>query len=242
MKVYACKNKNDETRLNSSSGGIFTLLAEEIIKEGGNVIGAAWEGLDVKHISIDSIEELPRLQGSKYVESQLDYSAIGDHTLFSGTPCQITPKAYLKVEVVCHGTPTKESFKEYCKENGVEWINFRNKENGWLAYLTETNNGKEGFYSNSFMRDFIHNRNLTPKCFNCQFKDRSNADITLGDFWGVQVLHKEFFDDKGVSVVIVRTDRGQEYFNKIKDKIDYIESTFEKAVMYNPSINKVVKK
>ena len=91
MKVYAAKNKDLNIRLNSSSGGIFTLLAEQMIDEGGIVIGAAFEGLDVKHIAVSQKEDLSKLRGSKYVESTVDYSLLKTNRkiLFSGTPCQI---------------------------------------------------------------------------------------------------------------------------------------------------------
>lgn len=241
MKTYAVKNKDNEIRLKSSSGGVFTALAESIIDMGGIVIGAGWNGLNVEHIAIDDKDDLSKLRGSKYVVSDVDYNLI--HTdrplLFSGTPCQI-PKLkdnQYTVDVICHGTPTKESFKAYCDKESITQINFRDKQNGWIKYNITTNKGTEHFLKNQFMRDFIENKNLQKKCYNCQFKNfKSQSDIMIGDFWGVQLEYPDFFDDKGISVVFIKTEKGQYLFDLIKDKIDYIEVDIEKVIKHNPSI------
>jgi coenzyme F420-reducing hydrogenase beta subunit len=241
MKVYAAKNKNDNIRFNSSSGGVFTAFAEAIIEDGGIVIGASWDGLDVKHIAVDNIDDLAKLRGSKYVQSEVDYSLLDtDKTvLFSGTPCQMPKNKdnYYLIDIICHGTPTKESFKEYCDKNGITKITFRDKTNGWCNYNVTTNKGTEPYIQNEFMQDFIYNKNLCNKCYNCPFKNfKSNSDIQIGDFWGVSNEYSDFADNKGISAVFVKTDKGEKLFNKIKDKIDYIEIEKEKVIKYNPSL------
>ena len=239
MKVYAVKNKDKKIVLESSSGGVFTAFAEQIIKEGGNVIGASWDGLDVKHISIDKIEDIGLLRGSKYVESEVDYSKLGKKTLFSGTPCQMPRNKdnYYLIDVVCHGTPKKEEFKKYCEKNKIKEINFRDKKNGWYNYNVTTNNGSQPYMDNEFMQDFISNKNLCKRCYNCQFKNfKSNSDIQIGDFWGIGNEYPEFADNKGVSAVFIKTEKGAKLFDKIKDKIDYIEIEADKVIKYNPSL------
>jgi len=245
MKVYAAKNKDLNIRLNSSSGGIFTALAEQIINEGGTVIGATLDNLEVKHIAIDNVNDIKKLQGSKYVQSTVDYSLLNNKKpiLFSGTPCQMPNDDVLKIDVVCHGTPTKESFKKYCNANQISHIKFRDKTNGWTNFMVVTckdgNTIHEDFRNNEFMMDFLNNKNLKESCYNCQFKNfKSSSDITLGDFWGIQNEYPDFADNIGVSLVIVKTPRGEEYFDKIKDKLDYIEIDIDKAIKYNPSIIK----
>lgn len=246
MKCYACKNKDNNIRLNSSSGGVFTLFAEHIIDLGGTVIGATMDNLDVRHIAINKKEDIYKLRGSKYVQSVVDYELLKNKKplLFSGTPCQI-PKLDdndLAIEVVCHGTPKRDIFEQYCKELNIKSINFRNKQRGWTNYDVVIETDKEiitqNFWENVYMKAFIKNLILNDKCFNCQFKSKSNADITLGDFWGIQNEYPEFADNIGVSIVIIRTDKGQEYFDKIKDKIDYIEVDLDKAIKWNSCIVK----
>ena len=131
LAVYAAKNTNEKIRLKSSSGGIFTLLAEQIISEGGVVFGAKFdEHWNVIHSYAEKQESLEDFRGSKYVQS-----VIGDNykyvkqflleerkVLFSGTPCQIAGlKRYLQkeyenlltVEVVCHGVPSPKVWRDY---------------------------------------------------------------------------------------------------------------------------------
>lgn len=134
LKVYAAKNKNEEIRLKSSSGGIFTPLAENIINEGGVVFGAKFDkDWNVVHSWTDNIDGLADFRGSKYVQSTIgntyketkDFLKQGRKVLFSGTPCQIAGlKKYLRkeydnlltVEVVCHGVPSPLVWRKYLKE------------------------------------------------------------------------------------------------------------------------------
>lgn len=159
-KAYAALSKNDETRLESSSGGIFSELAKLILQANGIVYGAKYDNdFKVIHTGIEDIESLKELRGAKY--SQSDLSTIfqtiktqlnnGRQVLFSGTPCQIGGlKAFLKkdydnlycIDFVCHGVPSPLVWKKYIEyrsqvdaDNQVpEYINLRNKESGWSHY------------------------------------------------------------------------------------------------------------
>ena len=134
LKVYAAKNKNEEIRRSSSSGGIFTLLAEKVINEGGVVFGAKFdESWEVIHDYIETIEGLAAFRGSKYVQSRIEDNYLkaeaflkqGRKVLFSGTPCQIAGlkrflrkeyKNLLTVDFVCHGVPSPGIWRKYLKE------------------------------------------------------------------------------------------------------------------------------
>ena len=134
LKVYAAKNRNEEIRRQSSSGGIFTLLAQKVIDEGGVVFGARFdENWDVVHDWTDTIEGIAAFRGSKYVQSTVgntyrvarDFLKQGRQVLFSGTPCQIAGlKKYLRkeydnlltVDVVCHGVPSPVVWRRYLNE------------------------------------------------------------------------------------------------------------------------------
>lgn len=134
LKVYAAKNKDEEIRRQSSSGGIFTLLAEKVINEGGVVFGARFdEDWNVIHAWTDTIEGIAAFRGSKYVQSMIgdtyrearEFLKQGRKVLFSGTPCQIAGlKKYLRkeydnlltVDVVCHGVPSPLVWRRYLDE------------------------------------------------------------------------------------------------------------------------------
>lgn len=142
--VYAAKNKNEEIRMSSSSGGVFTALAEEIIREGGVVFGACFNAdWKVVHGYTETISGLSRFRGSKYVQSWIGDAYIqaeaflkaGRKVLFSGTPCQIAGlknflrKDYtnlLTVDVICHGVPSPGVWHEYLKEEIASLRNGKN--------------------------------------------------------------------------------------------------------------------
>lgn len=138
LKVYAAKAKDDALRMESSSGGIFSLLARQIISDGGIAYGAAIRGndLSVYHCSAENEEELSWLRGSKYVQSNVgdtyecvkDQLATGRNVLFSGTPCQVAglrnflSKDYgnlICVEVICHAAPSPLAWRKFLEKRAA---------------------------------------------------------------------------------------------------------------------------
>ena len=135
LHVYAAYNKNEEIRMQSSSGGIFTLLAEAIINEGGVVFGAKFDkDWNVVHDYTETIDGIAAFRGSKYVQSTIGntysqakkFMQAGRKVLFSGTPCQIAGlKKYLRkeyenlltVDIICHGVPSPKVWSRYIDEN-----------------------------------------------------------------------------------------------------------------------------
>lgn len=186
--TLAAVNSDESVRLASSSGGIFTLLAERTIDNGGVVFGAAFdENWDVKHICIDSKSELPKLRGSKYVQSTIGncykeaktHLSAGKEVLFSGTPCQITGlKKFLRkdyknlktMDIVCHGTPSPLVWRKYLDEVSSMYniaqitdIQFRDKTEGWKNFsLSIKYKDKEG--AEKTFRETL-NENIFMKCF-----------------------------------------------------------------------------
>lgn len=134
LGVYAAKNPNESVRMQSSSGGVFTMLAEHIIDEGGVVFGACFdERWEVVHSYAETKEALAKFRGSKYVQSKIGstyqqaegFLKSGRKVLFSGTPCQIAGlKKYLRkeydnllaVDFICHGVPSPGVFRTYLQE------------------------------------------------------------------------------------------------------------------------------
>lgn len=268
--AYACINKNVKERLNSSSGGIFSLLAKNILNKNGIVFGAMFNNeWDVVHGYIETYEDIDKLQGSKYVQSTIgnSYKKVKEflekdrYVLFTGTPCQIEGlknflgKEYEKLitqDVICHGVPSPKAWKKYKeyrikkdKENPKK-ISFRNKDNGWsnfnMKFSYEKSNYKKNQQTDLFMQAFLRNTILRDSCYNCHFKKKDRvSDITLADFWGIDRILPDFYDNNGVSLVIVNSEKGKILFEKIKNDIKCREVDLLQAIKYNPSMVKSVK-
>lgn len=166
LQTLAAINKDDKIRLKSSSGGIFTLLAESVINQGGVVFGARYD--DEWQVTLDYteiIEGLAAFRGSKYVQARTGetykqcekFLKEGRKVLFSGTPCQVAGlnhflnKEYvnlLTVDVVCHGTPSPKVWDLYLKEvvnsvSNITKISMRDKSRGWNQFSFVMNYNKD---------------------------------------------------------------------------------------------------
>ncbi len=274
ISAYACINKNEHTRIESSSGGIFSLIAEAVIDKGGVVFGAAFDdSFNVIHICVENKKELSRLMGSKYVQSDIrdTYKRAEEFlkqnllVLFSGTPCQISGlKAYLGVDydnlilldLICHGVPSQKVFNIYlnelqkncdCSITSETKIQFRDKISGWYGYSVSVKFDQNNIYCKNksddiYMKAFLNNLSLRPSCYNCHCKSiYRQSDITLGDFWGIKKLHPELFDNKGTSLVLINTDKGERIFKAISDSIQVIKVDLESAIKRNTSVYKAPK-
>lgn len=226
-------------RKQSSSGGVFSLLAEQILKDGGVVFGCAMteDCGGAHHIGVDSEEKMWQLRGSKYVQSALENSlreakaalSQGKKVLFSGTPCQIGGvKAYLgdaekllTVDVICHGAPSPMVWKDYLTrleqdmDSKAVQVRFRDKTEGWQRYslVVEFENGKvyrKNVTQDLYLRGFVEDLYLRPSCHSCVFKDGNyKSDLTVGDFWGAARLKPELQGIAGISLLIPHTPKGQ---------------------------------
>ena len=265
IKTYVAKNKDEIVRLQSSSGGIFTLLATKTINNGGVVFGAKFdEQWKVVHDYVETIEDLAKFRGSKYVQSRINDNYIkveqflkqGRQVLFSGTPCQIAGlKKYLIkeyknlicVDIICHGVPSPMVWQKYKAQFELSYtssISFRDKSNSWKTYEVVVSKDqkeviRETVGQNVYMKIFLSDLCLRPSCAICPAKDgKSKSDITIADFWGIQHIHPEFDDDKGCNLVLINSEKGLNFFNKLE--CDKIESDFNTAIKYNPSYFKCV--
>lgn len=260
IETFVGYNKNEEIREQSSSGGIFSLAAEWILNQNGVVFGAAFdENFEVHHIAIETKEELSRLRGSKYVQSNLSnvfplvnmYLENNRKVLFTGTGCQIAGlKQYLNknyehlytVDVLCHGVPSPKIWKMYLDDKQKQYnsqiskIEFRNKASGWKNYSVDINFADNQrycikFYEDKFMQMFLGNIDLRPSCYNCRFKGVPRvSDMTIGDSWGIENYMPDMDDDRGTSVIIVNSLKGKQMLDAFMQSIILREARLDKAL------------
>ena len=231
-KVYAALAKDDDIRAASSSGGIFSLLADKVLQNGGSVFGAAvTESLTVRHIEITDAEGLERLRGSKYVQSKTRDSfqkakerlAEGKEVLFSGTPCQIAGLyAYLgkdhenllTVDLLCHGVPSPLVLRKFLKSeekkknSKLSGIYFRKKLPGWkknFLVLTFEDAGSLKFSMyESYLAGYLKDLYLRDSCYQCSYAcSGRTGDITLGDYWGYCESRPSYIEDDDLGISFV---------------------------------------
>lgn len=293
LEVYAAKNPNCEIRMQSSSGGIFTQLAELVINDGGVVFGVKWnEHFEAIHAYTETIDGLADFRSSKYLQSKIGFTyrqaeaflKDGRKVLFSGTPCQIAGlKCYLRkeynnllsVDIFCHGCPSPGVFRWYMSEQianifnkkissisdissvpdidvvaqkhniEISNIDFRDKSTGWKTYsfridYKELGTNKVQKYTclsryNPFMRGFLRDLYLRPSCHSCPSKSgKSGADITIGDYWGIQNTMPELDDDQGVSAILANTPKGCNVLHAITAELHL--ASYEDVCRKNPAL------
>ena len=258
-KALAVVNRDDGVRLHSSSGGVFFMLAQQTLAQGGVVFGARFDSnWEVEIAHAETLADVRAFMGSKYVQARVGTSyqdaerflKEGRPVLFTGTPCIVAglhhylARKYenlLTVDVICHGTPSPKVWRMYLKETTTSLqrigsVEFRNKGKGWKQFsFSMSQDGcvlRSPHSANPFMRAFLSDMILRPSCHHCAFKNgRSQSDLTLADFWGVDVLHPEWDDDKGVSLVLIQTKAGAGLLEKLQADVHEVE--FDKAIAYN---------
>jgi len=263
LNIYALKNKNDDIRSNSSSGGFIYELSKHIIDNGGVVFGVCFtEDFKVKHMLIDNINDIYKMQGSKYTESDTgntfeqvkEYLEKEINVLYTGTPCQINGlNKYLKgfnteklltCDNVCHGVVSPLIFDKY--KLMLEELYHSKLKNFTFRYKcgNRTQNIKAVFENESeyiglnkqddFYKIFFKNVGYRDSCYNCQFSDiKRISDITIGDFWGIEKSITGFDDGLGVSLLLNNTDKAIAIFKQIKDKFYVIESNTKDCLQPN---------
>ena len=235
-QIYAVRAENDIRSL-SSSGGVFSVLANYILSQSGYVSGAAFdESMNLHHILINSKDKLDSLRGSKYLQSNIEtiYLQIkqilegGQTVLFCGCPCQVSglrkflgkdyPLLYT-LDLLCHGVPSQQIFSKYLTEisnhKTIKSVFFRNKRHGWSAnYIDIIFSDGSTFTGNwkrdPYVRGFHRNLFLRPSCEDCSFCEiPRQGDITIGDFWGINQVDKTQNDDFGTSIVLINNEKGR---------------------------------
>lgn len=259
MNTYAAYYDH-EIRLDSSSGGLFSVIASEF----DIVYGVAMTKDNYGAEFIRAERDISALRGSKYLQATLGdtFKLVkedlinGKRVLFTGTGCQINGLShFLKKEysnlflldVVCHGVPSHKVWRGYLKEqeknNGkVTTVHFRCKKNGWKDFGLEENQKFIPMSQNSYMQLFLRNYCLRPSCYECHAKEYKCSDMTIADFWGIEEIVPEMYDENGVSLVIVRTEKAQDLFSRIRSSIVCTEVSYEDGVKENSAEYKSVER
>lgn len=271
-ETYAIRVNDEDILKNSSSGGFFSSIAIPFLKRKDIVIGAGFdENLQVVHKVCMDLIELDDLRKSKYVQSKIGVSYIeakkyldeGKDVLFCGTPCQIGGlRAFLGknydnlylIDFICHGVPSPLAYNRYLDylksiyKSDVKQLDFRNKQSGWHNYSFSVVFQNGQLYNNTVSQDyylhsFIMNMNLRPSCYQCRFKHiHRQSDITIADYWGVENHFPKWADDKGVSLVMIHTEKGKQLFDSCCEMFDNVSIPFCDAVENNPSMTCSVRK
>lgn len=253
-RVFAGWSRDEEILKASSSGGIAYELARKLISDGYEIVAAYYDFTDnvVKHGIFRNIEEMKKMRGSKYIQSFTSEAfkyiqTSGKKIAFFGTPCQIyglkkalnnsIGKDILYVDLFCSGTPSYKLWNNYLNRfsklgiTNFQDISFRDKTEGWHKHLTISATGDDLYIKEegTFERLFIPC--LNESCFSCLLRrDYIFSDIRLGDFWGPKYEENE----KGVSLISVITDKGQEIWDSIKNDIEYREHSIEDMFVSQP--------
>lgn len=254
FRVYGARLKDVAALARSQSGGAFAAIAEAVLRECGVVYGATLDETCSKtlHIRVETLDGLPPLFGSKYTQSAIDktlYSTLrgdvesGRDVLFSGTPCQTAavdamwngsrPGNLILCDLVCHSVTAPRFWRDYLarvsRKSGKRIVvaKFRDKGIGGWHRMVESFTFEDGrtVSGKLFARMFSSHLLFRPSCSRCPFTTINRvADITLGDFWGVETVRPEWEkDDKGASIVLVRTAIGRKWFGEAARSLETFE-------------------
>ncbi|MDR2648642.1 MAG: Coenzyme F420 hydrogenase/dehydrogenase, beta subunit C-terminal domain [Clostridiales bacterium] len=256
---YAVKHKNKDIVMSSTSGGIFTAVSDYILAQDGVVFGAMLdENLNPVYSYAETQKDRDRFRGSKYVkcssaglfENVEIFLKSGRKVLVTGTPCQVSAvrkfakdhPGLLTMDFICHGTPSAKFFKDYicyaqsrCRKKIVRH-HFRYKSSDVMWSHTEANILADGtvdsfsYISQLCKNLFYANANLNPSCYTCGYTNpRRPGDITMADYWGIEMVMPDFADKRGTSLLLVNSSKGRDIFEAIKSELEYKSSNLAEA-------------
>ncbi len=260
----AAKSRNGLVREESTSGGVFTLLAADTIAKGGVVFGARFDdGFNVVHDYATTLDGVASFRSSKYVQSYIGDSFLrvrqflkeGRPVLFSGTPCQVAGlRRFLRkpysglttVDFICHGVPSPQIWRLYrdsvARKLGAPLtaVSFRQKNPGWRDYSVRFAAGDVvslvSHREDPYMRGFLNHLYLRPSCADCPAKGfTSGSDVKIADYWGISRVAPDFDDDRGVSLVFIK-DAASPALGLIRAGADTLDTPLEPIRRLNPSL------
>ena len=253
---YLVKIKDPVQHMLSQSGGAFSAISAAIFDNEGLVFGVAEdENFEAVFGMASNKEELDRMHGSKYMQARVDYTyreiesaLLNKKVLFSGTPCQVDAlKKYLQkkrvcldnlytVDIICHGVPsvllwrniTKQAYQKVGAIHKA--ISRDNLYSGWGSNASSFY-GIDKYITNDFNNVFYTNLCLRDSCYECKYASTERCgDITIGDAWGVKKNDPDFADSRGVSLMLINSEKGEELFNCFKNRIDWQDADLDKYI------------
>ncbi|MBQ6840346.1 MAG: polysaccharide pyruvyl transferase family protein [Oscillospiraceae bacterium] len=259
---------SDEVRANSSSGGVFTIMAEWMLEKGGVVCGAAYtdDYYAVENIVVTDREQLHKLRGSKYVQSDAkliyrqvkEYLDAGTPVLFTGTPCQVAAmNSYLgkphellyTMDLVCHGVPSPAVYEKFVKEqealhgSKAVRVSFRDKDIvKWdVSTAIDFEDGQKYRKKRNecaYMKSFLKLLTLRKSCGQCPFaKMPRQGDMTIADFWDIDKYNPKYDDRKGTSMVLQNNTKGQEMLEVLWKRAKFCKTApLDHAVKHNAQL------
>lgn len=262
-KGYIIRNIDEEIVRQSTSGGAFTVFAEELLKDGACIYGTGYdENMKVICKEANDSRALEEMRGSKFVQSYLGNTFIKireqlkekKSVLFTGTPCQVSglihflgekPENLWCIDFVCRGVPSPGLWDNYVQmmqnkyKSKMVGARFKNKTYGYHATTMKIDfeNGKTWYGSgriDPMMKAFVNELASRPSCGDCKFKgEKRLSDITMFDCYEFQQIMEMKDDDKGYTSLLIHSKKGEELLNRIKDKIICYEVPIEKLITKN---------
>ena len=262
-KVFGCYHNDIVIRFDSTSGGIFSALAQEMYRQKGYVSGAIYtDTFDVRNFISNDKKDLKRLRSSKYLQSNAEglYKEIksllkaGEKVLACGSPCQMAAlKSYLGkdydnlliVDFLCRATNSPKVFHKYLDSlesrygSKIVSIKDKNKDHGWHSLARKiTFEDGQVYYGESHVDDYRRGYHMNVyerlSCYDCKFKGLPRiSDITLADFWGLKQIDPAMDKDLGTSLVMINSKKGEAFFSQIQSKLICKPYQFSQAVPGN---------
>lgn len=260
---YVLYLRDSSVRRDSTSGGAFSLFAESVLSRDGVIYGAAIDrNHQIKHMRVSCPQDLDKLRGAKYVQSQQDgiYEQVRDDlavnrtVLYTGTPCQVAGlykflgREYgnlITIDIFCHGVGSPGYWNNYLSymedhyRSSIRRIKFREKTYGYhsACMAVSFSNGKSSrkdhdndLFWTAFSKCYI----FRPSCYECRFKQiLHKSDFSIGDFWDVSGLPRQYEEADGCSLLLCHTQKGRDLLSQMGEKAEMEPIDLEKALIIN---------
>ncbi len=256
QKFFAIRYKDEKKRQQSQSGGAFSAAAESVLSKQGIVYGVSQKSdLDIVYERIEKSKDLKRLKGSKYTQAKpatcfedVKKDLMEEKlVLFSGTPCLVSAlliylqkqgcslKKLITCDLICHGVARPQIYRDYirelqslCGKKKVKRFIFRDKRFGWRNNISSYCYGKKTMMTSNYINIYESQYVLGQACFSCKYASTDRvADMTVGDYWGIEKILPEYDDNTGVSLLMINTPKGETVFEDFKDVCEYEQTSVE---------------